>query len=99
MYLEIAQLTVKEGDEDAFARRVCAAAPLMEAAPGCISFELVRSVESPQNFRMLIKWASIPDHLAFRENPNATMFGAILADHVVDKSSDHNTRLYPSAYA
>ena len=62
MILEIAQIVVKAGMEAEFEAGVAQAAPLFRRAKGCISMELVRSVEFPNRYRLLVGWETLENH-------------------------------------
>ena len=66
---EIAEIEVTEGDEAAFEAAVAEAAPYFEAAKGCVSFALDRSIEHPQRYRLVVGWESVENHMVdFRES-------------------------------
>jgi heme-degrading monooxygenase HmoA len=62
MILEIARIAVKAGMENQFEAGVAAARPLFQRAKGCISMELVRSVEFPNRYRLLVGWETLENH-------------------------------------
>jgi len=62
MILEIAQIDVKEGREADFEAGIAKAAEIFRAAAGCRSFEVRRSVEKPQRYRLLIEWETLEAH-------------------------------------
>lgn len=62
MILEIAQIAVKAGMEEAFEAGVAAATPLFRRAKGCVSMELLRSIEIPARYRLLVKWETLENH-------------------------------------
>lgn len=62
MILEIAQIDVKPGSEDAFESNIARAAEIFRAAEGCRSFTVRRSVERPQRYRLLIEWDTLEAH-------------------------------------
>lgn len=62
MILEIAQIDVKPGFEAAFEAGITRAAAIFEKAAGCRSFEVRRSVEKPQRYRLLIQWETLEAH-------------------------------------
>jgi heme-degrading monooxygenase HmoA len=68
--LEIAEIRVREGEEDAFMRGVRAALPLFQSAAGFRSLALRRSMERPAVFRLMIEWDRLEDHtVGFRQSP------------------------------
>ena len=62
MVLEIAQIDVKPGLEAEFEAGVQKAAPLFKRAKGCRSLSLLRSVEKPGRFRLVIGWETVENH-------------------------------------
>ena len=62
MILEIAQIAVKPGMEAEFEAGVAAAVPLFRRAKGCLRMELVRSVELPARYRLLVEWETLGNH-------------------------------------
>jgi heme-degrading monooxygenase HmoA len=62
MILEIAQIAVRVGMEAEFEAGVAEAVPLFRRAKGCLSMELVRSVEVPGRYRLLVGWETLENH-------------------------------------
>jgi heme-degrading monooxygenase HmoA len=62
MILEIAQIVVRAGMEAEFEAGVAAATPLFRRAKGCLSMELVRSIEFPSRYRLLVGWETLENH-------------------------------------
>jgi len=62
MILEIAQIAVKAGMEAEFEAGVAEAVPLFRRARGCLSVALVRSVEFPGRYRLLVEWETLENH-------------------------------------
>jgi heme-degrading monooxygenase HmoA len=62
MVTEIAQIEIKPGMEAEFEAGVTEAAPIFKRARGCEGMELHRSVEKPQRYRLLVKWATVENH-------------------------------------
>ena len=62
MILEIAQIAVKSGMEVEFEKAVATAKPLFQRAKGCISMELIRSIEIPSRYRLLVGWKTLENH-------------------------------------
>jgi heme-degrading monooxygenase HmoA len=62
MILEIAQIEIKPGLEAAFETGIAEAAAIFKAAEGCRSFEVRRSIEHPQRYRLLILWDTLEAH-------------------------------------
>jgi heme-degrading monooxygenase HmoA len=62
MILEIAQIDVKPGMEDAFEAGVRQATPLFQRAKGCRGLALQRSVEKPERYRLFVTWQTLENH-------------------------------------
>jgi heme-degrading monooxygenase HmoA len=62
MILEIAQIAVIPGMEEKFEAGVEKAKALFARAKGCRSMELVRSVEIPGRYRLLVGWETLENH-------------------------------------
>lgn len=62
MILEIAQIDVKPGLEEAFEAGVREATALFERAKGCRGMELQRSIEKPQRYRLFVRWETLENH-------------------------------------
>jgi quinol monooxygenase YgiN len=92
--LELAQFDLKPGSDDAFCREITEALPLIAAAKGCRGVTVCRSVEHPHRFRLLVRWDSIDDHVAFRSTQAVTVIRAIFARHVESKAeTEHLVRI------
>lgn len=59
--VEVAEITVT--DPAGFEAAVAQARPLFLAAEGCLGLSLHRVVETPQVYRLLVKWRRIEDHM------------------------------------
>lgn len=66
MIIEHAWLPVSPGREETFALAVIAALPVIESAPGCHGAEVRRQIENPSIFLLVVRWASVEDHMHFR---------------------------------
>ncbi|HEY3262577.1 MAG TPA: antibiotic biosynthesis monooxygenase family protein [Pseudonocardiaceae bacterium] len=70
MVLEIADFLIREGAEDAFTTAYRDAVKFITSSPGCRGARLVRGVENPQRFVLLVEWQRLEDHLdGFRGSP------------------------------
>lgn len=67
--LERATIVVAPGREEAFAAAFPEARAIILSADGCRSARLLRGVESPSTFLLLVEWASLEHHTrGFRES-------------------------------
>jgi heme-degrading monooxygenase HmoA len=62
MVLESAEILVKAGMEAEFEAGVRQATPLFQRARGCNGMLLMRGVEDPRAYRLLVQWATVEDH-------------------------------------
>jgi heme-degrading monooxygenase HmoA len=62
MFLEIALIDIKPGQEAEFEAGVAKAAPYFKRAKGCKSLSLQRSVEKPSRYRLFIGWDTVENH-------------------------------------
>lgn len=70
MVLEIADFLVRDGDEDAFALAYRDAVKFITSSSGCHGARLVRGIENPRRFVLLVEWARLEDHTeGFRGSP------------------------------
>ena len=66
MILEHALLPVSPGREAEFEASARAALPIIQSAPDCFGAEIRRQEENPSVYLLLVRWASIDAHMAFR---------------------------------
>src|SRR6266513_1145555 len=70
---EIAQIEVKPGTEKDFEAAVAKARAAFGRAKGFHGFELHRSIEKPQRYRLMVKWETLENHTVdFRGSQNFT---------------------------
>src|SRR5258705_12656523 len=62
MVTEIAQIDVKPGTEKEFEAAVAKARPLFLRAKGGKGFELHKSIEKPQRYRLMAQWETLENH-------------------------------------
>ncbi len=69
MVLEHALLDVKHGSEADFEKAFSVAQSIISKSPGFISLRLVRGIERPSTYLLLVEWESLEDHtVGFRES-------------------------------
>ena len=69
MVIEHALLAVIPGEEEAFEVSMAEAFPIIESADECFGAEVRRQAEDPSVYLLLVRWASVEAHMAFRESP------------------------------
>ena len=62
MILEVAQIDVKVGTADAFEHSLFVAISFLEKVQGFQGVELLRSIEVPDRYRLLVKWDRVESH-------------------------------------
>src|SRR5947207_15975421 len=71
MINEIAQIDVKPGTEKDFEAAVAKARAAFGRSKGFHGFELHRSIEKPQRYRLMVKWETLENHTVdFRASEN-----------------------------
>lgn len=79
MITEHALLPVKPGMEDDFMTAFGEARKLMAQTPGFIDLSLSRSIETPNEFLLLVRWESVEAHtVGFRGSANYAKWSAAL---------------------
>jgi heme-degrading monooxygenase HmoA len=77
--IEQALITVAAERAEEFVAAFPAAREVIESAPGCESVRLLRGVENPATFLLLVRWRTLEDHtVEFRESPLFTQWRAIV---------------------
>ncbi len=59
--VEVAEITVT--DPAGFEAGVARARPHFLAAEGCLGLSLHRVIETPDTYRLIVKWRSVEDHM------------------------------------
>jgi heme-degrading monooxygenase HmoA len=70
MIFEMAQIEIKPGMEAAFENGVAQAIPLFQRARGCNGVQLLKSIEQPSRYTLMVTWESVDAHTHFRESPD-----------------------------
>lgn len=79
MILEIAELTVLTGQADAFEAAYAAAQRHLAAADGYRGHELLRGVERPDRYTLLVRWDSVEAHTTgFRQSAHYQAWRALV---------------------
>ena len=85
MILEIAQIEVKAGMEQAFEEGAAKAVPLFQNAQGCHGMELQRSIENPRRYRLIVQWETVEDHTVHFRNSADFQTWRELVSHCFEK--------------
>jgi heme-degrading monooxygenase HmoA len=82
MITEIAQIDVKPGTEKDFEAAVAKARPLFLRAKGGKGFELHKSIEKPQRYRLMATWETLENHTVdFRGSEDFTAWRALVGPY------------------
>jgi heme-degrading monooxygenase HmoA len=85
MVLEVADIAVTPGAEPAFIEAYRQARGLLAAAEGVGPIRMTRGIESPSRFVLLVEWASIEAHQAFRASPAFGQWRALIGPHFAQR--------------
>jgi quercetin dioxygenase-like cupin family protein/heme-degrading monooxygenase HmoA len=78
---EVATIRVKAGAGEKFESAVAAAGPLFQAAHGARTLTLERCEEDPLEYRLVVGWNSVDDHVErFRRSEAFAQWRALIAD-------------------
>jgi heme-degrading monooxygenase HmoA len=82
MVLEIAEFAIQPGREDEFAAAYHEALPYAAATEGFRSARMVRGIEEPSTFVLLIEWDSVEAHTkGFRESDRYPRWRALIGPY------------------
>ena len=82
MITEIAQIDVKPGSEKDFEAAVAKAKAAFGRSTGFHGFELHRSIEKPQRYRLMVKWETLENHTVdFRGSENFTEWRGLVGQY------------------
>ena len=82
MFVEIAHLDIKPGEEAQFEKQVSKAVPYFMAAKGCHGVSLHRCVEKPNQYQLYVKWETVENHMVdFRESEGFQQWRALVGPH------------------
>ncbi len=92
MFLEIAHLVIKPGEESTFEQQVAKAKPYFMAAKGCTGISLHRSVEHPEQYQLNVKWATVDNHMVdFRNSDGFQQWRALVGPHFASPPTVEHT--------
>jgi quinol monooxygenase YgiN len=82
MVLEVADIQVSPGAEEAFVAAFHSVRDVLTGTPGCLSARMTQGIESPARFTLLVEWDSIEAHEQnFRGTDRFTRWRAALSPH------------------
>ena len=93
MVTEIAQIDVKPGSEAEFERGVEKARAIFARAKGFRSLGLMRSIEKPQRYRLMVKWQTLENHTVdFRGSENFTEWRGLVGQYFASPPEVEHTQ-------
>ncbi len=79
MITEHALLPVRAGKEAQFEAAFAEARPIIAGMPGFISLQLMKGIESPSTYLLLVEWQTVEHHqVGFRQSPEYQQWRALL---------------------
>jgi heme-degrading monooxygenase HmoA len=85
MVFEMAQIEIKPGMESAFEHGVAQATPLFQRARGCRGMRLLKSVEQPSRYTLMVTWETVDDHVVhFRKSADFQEWRRLVGDFFVN---------------
>lgn len=85
MILEVAELRIREGEDEAFLAAVAKAAPLFQNSKGCRSMHLRKVIETAGLYRLQVEWETLEDHtVGFRESEAFTGWRALVSPYFTE---------------
>ncbi len=79
MVLELADIAVRPGQEEAFAAAYREGVAQLRASPGFRSARMTRGIESPARFVLMVEWDDLEAHtVGFRESERFTRWRALI---------------------
>jgi quinol monooxygenase YgiN len=82
MIQEIAEIDIVEGRQAVFEAAVAEATPHFLAAAGCKGVKLLRSIEHPARYRLVVDWTTLEDHtVKFRSSEGFAAWRALAGPH------------------
>jgi heme-degrading monooxygenase HmoA len=85
--LEVIEVDAVEGSEAAFEAGYREAAHLVKRAKGFVSMQLVRGIEVPNRYRVLIRWLTLDSHTReFRESADYEALVKLTRPHAAGRA-------------
>lgn len=79
MILEVASLTIKPGQNDAYEAAFRQASTIIRGMKGYIHHELHRCLEDSNKYVLLVQWETLEDHtVGFRQSPEYQQWRSLL---------------------
>ncbi len=83
MITEMVEMDIKPGSEAAFEAAFQQCMTLLARSAGCVSARMLRSIENPGRYRLLVQWQTLEHHTEkFRGTPDHKSLKEIMAPFV-----------------
>jgi len=99
MVTEIPQIEIKPGSEKDFEAAVAKAGAAFGGSTGFHGFELHRSIEKPQRYRLMVKWETLENHTVdFRGSENFAEWRGLVGQYFASPPEvEHTEKVLTSA--
>lgn len=93
MITEIVRYTIDPAEAPHFEAAYRAAAEVLRSSGFCLGCEIIRGVEHPENWIVILRWESVDAHLnGFRKSPSFKTFVALVRPYFESiQEMDHYT--------
>jgi heme-degrading monooxygenase HmoA len=81
MVLEVALIDVTPGAEEGFRTSYGQAREVLSGSPGCQRVRMTQGIETPTRFVLLVEWADVAAHDAFRSGDGFAQWRALIGPH------------------
>ncbi len=82
MIYEIAEIDVIPGKEADFQQAVATAVEQFKSAEGCHGLRLKKSIENPSQFRLIVTWETVDDHMiTFRNSEGFQIWRGLVGEY------------------
>jgi len=68
-------------DPDDFPAAIAEVGPVLAGSPGYLGHDVMRGIESPDRFVLLVRWESVDAHHGFRASPAFDVWKSRMAVH------------------
>ncbi|PHR61879.1 MAG: antibiotic biosynthesis monooxygenase [Robiginitomaculum sp.] len=90
---EIAHIDIGHNNAKDFEAAVAKARPLFQRAKGCVSMRLIRQLETPSQYILLVGWKTLDNHMVdFRESQDFQSWRALVGGFFHTKPTVYHTQ-------
>jgi heme-degrading monooxygenase HmoA len=93
MITEIVEFVIKPGCEPQFEADMKSAKIIISRANGFKSMEVIRSIEHPEAYRLLVSWETVENNtVEFRQSPDYKEMGRLFRDQLAQRPAAQHFR-------